>query len=108
MDQVDKMRPVLLSLVEEGPEQEQLLQELNEINARFKKVFTWSVQHGKEIDDILPLSKQHEDLIDSVTAVNDDVEDEIKIKPRTGVNLKRIQGEIDRTKVNFWSFLKFP
>lgn len=99
IDQLEEMKPDLLALVEEPADQERLANELNEIKQRFKKVNTWTKNREKAIEEAIPLSKSHEDLAVPIKSVNDEVEDELKIKPRTGVNLKRIEAEQDRIKV---------
>ena len=92
------MQPAIEDLVS-GDEKDLLAQEINELDARFTKVEDVCDHRLKEIDDMLPLSKEHEASFVPVTSVNEIVEDDLKVKPRTGVDSRRIQAEIDRVKV---------
>lgn len=75
------------------------------MTARFKKVFDRSENRKKAIDEMEPLSEEHENQVVPVTAVNDTVEEGLQVKPRTGVDLKRIEQEIDRVKVSKQTFV---
>lgn len=73
---------------------------MTEIKNRFKKANTWADNRKKAIKEMEPLSEKHEELAVPVKAVNDEVEDELKIKPRTGVDLKKIESEQARVQVS--------
>ena len=98
IDHINKMKPTIEDLVT-GDERDLLKQELNELNGRFNKVLTINEHRLKEIDDMIPLSKAHEDHFIPVSTVNEIVEDDLKVKPRTSVDSKKIQAEIDRVQV---------
>lgn len=105
IEQIEKLKPDLLALVEGTDEQEQLSNELDQIKSRFKKANTWANNRKKAIEEMEPLSKKCEDLAVPTKETNDEVEDELKIKPRTGVDLKKIEKEQDRVRVRY--FLSF-
>ena len=89
-------------------DREQLSKELLDITARFKKVFPLSEECLKEISDITPLSKEHEDYFLPVSTIISEVEEDLKFKPRTGADLIKIRGEVNRIKVSFSICLSIP
>jgi len=91
------MRPTLLSIVEPS-ERDQLNQELNEIVNRQRKVKDWVDNRMGEVKEMEPMSREHEEHLLPVQTVNEDVADELRVKPRTGVNLKKIEEEKERVK----------
>ena len=55
----------------------------------------------KDVKEFEPLSRTHEEHLLPVQTVLDDVADELNVKPRTGIDLDKIDEEKERVKVSY-------
>lgn len=88
---------------------DQVNQQLDDIVNRHRKVKTWVNNRMKSVKEMEPLSETHEENTLPVQDVTEDVRDELKRKPRTGIDLNKIAEEKKRIKVNtiFYSYVLF-
>ena len=107
IDEIERIHPTLIDLVDDMADREQVIQELNEITARFSKVMSWVEHRCKEIERIEPLSRMMEENIEPVRTTNFEVEDQLKLRPKTGVDVTRITEEVNRVKVTGFIDLLF-
>lgn len=98
LEQIEDARPALLVLVDPSMV-DQVNQQLDDIVNRHRKVKTWTNNRMKSVKEMEPLSETHEENALPVQDVTEDVRDELKRKPRTGINLNKIAEEKKRIKV---------
>lgn len=80
---------------------EPLNQQLDDIVNRQRKVKEWANNRMKDVKEFEPLSRTHEEHLLPVQTVLDDVADELNVKPRTGIDLDKIDEEKERVKVSY-------
>ena len=98
LEQIEDARPALLKLVDPSMV-DQVNQQLDDVVNRHRKVKTWANNRMKSVKEMEPLSETHEENALPVQDVTEDVTDELKRKPRTGIDLKKIAEEKKRIKV---------
>ena len=96
---LEKATKDISEFVEEGPEREQIEHELAELTSRFEKIVKMSEERERQIQEVEPVAKDHEDAIKPVESLNTEAENVLKEKPKKFVRLETLEGELKKVKV---------
>ena len=96
---LEKARKDVSEFVEEGPEREQIEHELAELTSRFEKIVKRSEEREQQIQEVMPVAKDHEDAVKPVECLNTEAENVLKEKPKKFVGLETLEGELEKVKV---------
>ena len=96
---LEKATKDISEFVEEGPEREQIEHELVELTSRFEKIVKMSEERERQIQEVEPVAKDHEDAIKPVESLNTEAESVLKEKPKKFVGLETLDGELEKVKV---------
>lgn len=96
---LDKATKDIAEFVEEGPEREQIAHELGELTSRFEKIVKMSEERERQMKEVEPVAKDHEDAIKPVESLNTEAENVLKEKPKKFVGLETLEEEFEKVKV---------
>eukprot|EP00794_Sanderia_malayensis_P006649 gene6649-7395_t len=91
---LERVTEELPEFIDSEPEREQVEQELNEITARFDRLYKMSEDRKKKIEEIEPLAKEHAHSVKPVEELNCEIEDVLKERPTGFVDLETLEDEM--------------